>query len=417
MATFDHVNGNITMRIVDNNPTIEFWVLTDSMTYNHDQTWSYAVNGVSSAVLQFDMNNRGTWQKVASFTVTTDQTVRFTMYDTGLGFATYSYTHVVDRASVPPKPAGLVISNVLSTSVNADGAGNGDGGSPIDFWQVGYGTSSTTPTSFKTTDMAGFATITGLTKGTTYYFWFRGHNAKGYGAWSDRVSAKTDDVPAAPGTPVISNVKNTSVDVTFADGSNNGAAIDTREVSYGTNPSYSSAAVTSDGSTTLTGLTPGTTYYIWARTHNVVGWGPYSAKATITTDDVPDKPSTPVLSEIDQTSMRVVFSANGDGGSPILNYRIGYGTSPSAPQTYVTSDLDQVLTGLDAGTTYYVWGQVGNLYGWSPLSASASVRTAAGAWVNVNGVWKEAVPYVNVNGVWKLTKAWAKIAGVWKETK
>lgn len=418
MATYDHVNGNITLRVTDDGSQVRFWVLTDSQTYNHDQTWSFVANGITSGVRTFDMNNRGSWQEIGLFTTSITQTMKFTIYDTGLGFPTYTFVYTANRDTVPPKPAGLVISNVTSTTVDADGAGNGDGGSPVDFWQVGYGTSSTTPSLYKTTDMAGLATITGLSKGTTYYFWFRGHNALGYGPWSSRVTATTDDVPDPPSVVSLSSVTNTSVYAAFTAGSNNGASVDTYQIGYGTSSTTAQSTVTSDGSTTITGLKPGTTYYFWAKAHNAAGWGSYGARGSVTTKDVPDAPSAPNLSEITQTTARAIFTDNSNNGSTISAHQLGWATTSSAPTTTVSSDTDQVLTGLPAGKQLYFFARAQNSYGWGPWSVAKSAKTVAGAWVYYlpTKTWKPAIPWVRTNGVWKVAKPWVRIAGSWKGT-
>jgi hypothetical protein len=81
-----------------------------------------------------------------------------------------------------------------------------------------------------------------------------------------------------------------------------------------------------------------------------------------------------------------------------------------------------VVTGLTPGTVYNFAVRSQNAYGWSAWSKVTSVRTVAGAYVNVNGVWKLAVPYVNVGGVggtggvWHQAEAWTKSIGVWGRT-
>lgn len=34
-------------------------------------------------------------------------------------------------------------------------------------------------------------------------------------------------------------------------------------------------------------------------------------------------------------------------------------------------------------------------------------------WINVNGVWRPAVPYVNVSGVWKQATPKINLGGIW----
>lgn len=224
-------------------------------------------------------------------------------------------------------------------------------------------------------------------------------------------------VPAAPSAPVISNLGSTTVTATFTDGSNGGSAITSRQLGYGTNGSAPTTIISSDGSTDITGLTPGTVYYIWARTHNAKGDSAWSVRTTFTTKNVPAATSTPVLSDIGPTSITVSWTPNGDGGDPITGYEIGYGTSSSAP-SIVNSDSASPYTqiGLSPGVKYYFWVRAINATGTGPYSASANATTIAGVRIKVAGVWKFAIPYVRVSGVWKLAHPYVKASGVWKET-
>lgn len=132
----------------------------------------------------------------------------------------------------------------------------------------------------------------------------------------------------------------------------------------------------------------------------------------------PPAPTAPSLSAIGQTSLKASSDSNGDGGSPITAYEIGYGRDPDYPEEMVESvgSSDLTLTGLSPGQVYYVWGRGWNQYGPGAWSARSTATLLAGAWVDVDGVKKRAVPYVRDGGVWKLAVSWTKIQGVWKES-
>lgn len=221
-------------------------------------------------------------------------------------------------------------------------------------------------------------------------------------------------IPGAPSTPRISGIKATSMVVSFTDGSNGGDGIDSRQIGYDDNPDASSLTiVSSDGSTTISGLTTNRIYYFWARTHNSEGWGPWSGRASAKTLSVPVAPSAPLLSSVTATSVDISWTANGNGGSPITAYQIGYGTNPTTPTTTVSAKSPQVVNGLTPGTAYYIFVRAQNSVGWSAWSKPTSMRTVAGAYILVGTKWKLAVPYVNVGGTWKLAEAWGRSAGVW----
>lgn len=224
-------------------------------------------------------------------------------------------------------------------------------------------------------------------------------------------------VPSAPSKPVISSIKATSFIATFTDGSNGGASINSRQLAYSpTADRADGEIISSDGSTTISGLTPGTLYRIWARTHNSEGYGAWSSAATATTLKTPGAPSTPLLSSVQATSVDVAFSANESGGSTITGYQIGYGTSSSTPTTIVAARSPQVVTGLTPGTMYYFFVRAQNSVGWSAWSGAASVRTVAGAYIQDGSTVKLAVPYVRDGGVWKIAEPWVRTVGVWKRT-
>lgn len=126
-------------------------------------------------------------------------------------------------------------------------------------------------------------------------------------------------------------------------------------------------------------------------------------------------PALPSISNVQQNSFDVTW-ADGGGGAPIDSRQLGYGTNPSAPTTIISADGTDSLSGLLAGTTYYVWVRTHNVVGYTDWSPRAQVETIAGARVLVGGVWKKAVPYVKVAGVWKQARPWVKVLGEWKES-
>lgn len=225
-----------------------------------------------------------------------------------------------------------------------------------------------------------------------------------------------DTKPAKPTTPVISSITATSVHVKFSDGSNGGDAIDSRQIGYGTSSSAPQRYVSSNKSTTISGLSQGTTYYFWARTHNSLGWSSLSGRASATTLRTPSAPSAPLLAGVRATSVDVAFSAPSNGGSTITGYQIGYGTNSSTPTSTVGASSPQVVTGLEPGTVYYFRVRARNSVGWGAWSAARSIRTIAGAYIKVGAETKLAVPYVKAGGTWRVAEPWIRTVGVWKRT-
>lgn len=223
-------------------------------------------------------------------------------------------------------------------------------------------------------------------------------------------------IPAKPSTPVLTGITSISIYATFSDGANGGDAIDARQIGFGVSPTSVQHIVSSDRSTTLNGLAPGTTYYVWARTHNSVGWSAWSGRASAKTIIGPAAPSAPFLSSVTATSVDISFVLNDTGGAPITAFQIGYGTNPAVQSVIVSAANPQLITGLTPGTLYYFWVRAQNSVGWGAWSASRSVRTVAGVYVKVGAETKLAVPYVKVGGVWKIAECWVRTVGEWKRT-
>ena len=223
-------------------------------------------------------------------------------------------------------------------------------------------------------------------------------------------------VPPAPSSVRLSSITSTSMYAAFTSNGNGSETFIRFELGWGTLGNTPQTVITVDGSTSVNALTPGTTYYFWARGVNAAGTGSWSPRSQATTLRVPYAPDPVLLSFITQTTMRTSFNANGNGGAAVTQWQLGYGTSSSAPQILVTSAGTKDISGLLPATTYYFWARGMNSVGWGPYSARTTARTIAGARVLVGGVWKEAIPYVRVGGVWKIAQPWGKIAGVWKKT-
>lgn len=232
------------------------------------------------------------------------------------------------------------------------------------------------------------------------------------------ISVDRTSAPPAPGAWVIEEIEDTWVQGDTDTLPNGGLAIDQIQVRYDDNTSASSPSYFDPGTDAwgvISGLLRGKTYYFWLRTHNAKGWSPWSSRTQATTHNYPPAPGAPTISEIKQSSVKAVFSGKGDGGSPILEWQIGYGTGSSTP-TLFKSGWNMTISGLVPGAVHYFWARGRNKYGWGAWSTRSTATLLAGAWVDVNGVKKRAVPYVNVGGVWKVATPYAKIAGMWKET-
>lgn len=263
-----------TMMIRDTGSVVEFWLNSNnSTTFSASLPWGFIINGVSQNKTYNYPAGAG-WRKLSEWAISTSQTVQFRLGNTGTsGFGgPTTFNQAISRGTVPPAPNAPVISEITDTSMRVIFSGNGDGGASITAWQIGF---SADPNSIYGSIDSFDHVFEDLDPGVTYYFWARGVNTVGYGPWSVRSSARTLSVPETMGSPVISDVRQTQVQVDFeftvGDG---GTPILEFEVGW-TTTALADPDDTTTGSfpTIATGLDPGVLYYFSVRARNAVGWG------------------------------------------------------------------------------------------------------------------------------------------------
>lgn len=276
-----NIGGNTTMMIRDTGGMVEFWVRTGPQTWNNQQPWGFGANGSNSGTLYYRMLAGGNWQKFGEVYVGYNQTVRFTLVNSGLGFPSYDFFQAISRSTVPPAPYTYETYAVSSTQIWVGFAGQGDGGSPIQEWQIGYGSNPNNPEQF--VGSGGGTTVGGFSSGQRVYFWTRGRNLVGWGPWSNRTEATTWRVPYAPNFIGFPMVDQMSVRTEYVDSGNGGQPILERQLGYGQNSTTPSsfANANESGFTDISGLDPGKLYYFWVRNRNSIGWGPWSERAQV----------------------------------------------------------------------------------------------------------------------------------------
>lgn len=180
-------------------------------------------------------------------------------------------------------------------------------------------------------------------------------------------------IPSAPTKPVASAFTHNSMTVKFsAQGSIPATAY---QLQRATNSAFTTGVTTisSTGTSNITGLTPGTTYYYRARSQSAAGWSAWSS--TLTTYTRPQA-NTPTIDSITATGMRVQFGHTG-GASGGVSWELQRATNAAFTLNVVTiaSNGTSVISGLQPNTTYYFRAIGSNASGDGPWSGSRSATT------------------------------------------
>ncbi|KAE8987960.1 hypothetical protein PR001_g22172 [Phytophthora rubi] len=284
-----------------------------------------------------------------------------------------------------------------------------NGGDPVTAYEVQWALDSgfTTPSSVVVTIMSGMIApyrrvISSLTKGTPYFIRVRARNSQGFGQLQPSVPGKMQPytTPSAPTQVVLGITSATMLTVRWAPPSDDGGdAISAYVVQWDVAAGFDSLALTTgttatvgdatQRSYTITGLTPGTLYYVRVFAKNRGGQGtpqtstPASFVPAVTN---PGKPNTLTLvatnvtGQLRATWQAPVIPAHGYpcagtlqapgscpvvgalnmvfGGVDVKNYVVQYSErsdfwSPVESTTAGTV-VTVLLTGLVSGKTYYV---------------------------------------------------------------
>ena len=237
------------------------------------------------------------------------------------------------------------------------------------------------------------ATVTGLTNGTAYQVQVQATNSKGNSPWSPSATATpTVQKPDTPAAPTLS-YGNGSLSVSWTAPDDNGASItgyrvrrcdDSKDCSAGSSNWSPKDISGNTTSTTLTGLTNGTTYQVQVRAKNSVGNSPFSSSSKEYPSTVPSAPGAPTLT-VKHQALGVSWSAPANGGSALTDYDVRYCDASSVlcdqdsqwttwPHSGTGTSTN--ITGLTNGTGYKVQVKAKNRGGFGSWSSSGSATPA-----------------------------------------
>ncbi|MCX6147084.1 MAG: hypothetical protein NTW25_07510, partial [Candidatus Kapabacteria bacterium] len=287
--------------------------------------------------------------------------------------------------AVPPTLSTTAISSIGTTTASSGGNITASGGASVTargvVWDIV--TSPSTTLSTKTSDGTGTgiftSSITGLTPGTTYYVRAYATNSAGTSYGNEVSFSALPDIPTLT-TTAISSITSSAASSGGNITANNGAAVTARGVVWdiATSPTIALSTKTSDGSgngafaSSITGLSPGTTYYVRAYATNSAGTA-YGSEVSFTTLAVPPTLTTTAISAITTISATSGGNISASGGASVTARGVVWdiATSPTIALATKTSDGTGIgvfvssITGLTPGTTYYVRAYATNSAGTS----------------------------------------------------
>ena len=290
-----------------------------------------------------------------------------TAYGSQITVKTLTVPTVTTRSSTALSKTGF------TTGGNVTSAGGGT--LTVTERGIVYSTTVQDPTTSNTKVLAATPTgtgsytisLTGLTPGTIYYVRAYAINSVGTG-YGSRITVTTPREPVLT-TTAITSVSTTSASSGGTISSSTGSSVTARGVCYSTTPNpTTSNTKTSNGTGTgtftssITGLSPSTTYYVRAYATNTTGTG-YGNELSFTTTSTGSQPSltTTAASGITQTTASSGGNVTADGGSTVTARGICYATTqnPTTSNTVVNSGtgigvFTSSLSGLTPSTTYYI---------------------------------------------------------------
>jgi uncharacterized protein (TIGR02145 family) len=401
-GTFSNLNNNIT---VASNSNYSLYNGTNSTGFNALPAGSIFPNGTNG--------NYGTGSFWTATVDATNNTKAEWMYFFLSYFYvgkdccnTYEKEHgmsirlVKDDNSIEASPTNPVLATSSATSITSNSAilgGNvtDEGATQVSVRGLVYGTTTGSST-YSVTIGSGAgtftSTLTGLTQGATYFVRSFATNVQG-------TSYGTETSFTTQTTPTVSvTTKPISITTTTAIGggtisSTGGASITTSGIVWGasTNPEITLTTKTTDGTTSgtftssITGLTQGTTYHVRAYATNYLGtsYGPDISFTTITT---PTVSSTATVTSITGSTATSGGTITVDGGATVTSRGVVWGTTTGSSTFSATSGTGtgtylSNLSGLSIATTYFVrafaTNSAGTAYGPEVQFATPNTATVA----------------------------------------
>ncbi len=343
--------------------------------------WSLTANPTLANSLTTDGTGTGVF--TSSLTLLTPVTTYYVRaYATNSSGTAYgaqvSFVTAANLPVVTTTPVTAITSNTAVSGGNVTSGGNATVTARGVCWAV---TQNPTILNSKTTDATGIgvfvSTMTGLSPNTTYYVRAYATNSTGTSYGQEHTFTTRPAIPTVT-TAAITNITNISAvggGNVISDGN---SPVTERGICWAlTNNPTTAATKNIEGAGTgafvssLTGLTPNTTYYVRAYAINAEGTSyglPVSFKTNLSV--TPPTVTTAAITAITTTTATGGGNVTADGNSAVIARGVCWSTSE-----YPTTDSDttkngtgtgafvSLLTGLTGNTTYYVRAYAINSFG------------------------------------------------------
>ena len=274
--------------------------------------------------------------------------------------------------SAPTVTTGEV-TNITQTSAKCSGNVTADGGATVTergiCWSATHNPTTSGSHATSGTGTGSFTcNMTGLTAGTIYYVRAYAKNSQGTSYGSEVSFSTTANMPTVT-TNTVTNVTQTTATCGGNVTSDGGATITARGVCWSTsqNPTVNNSHTTNgtgagNFTSSITGLSPNTTYYVRAYATNSAGTA-YGVQRTFTTEQNITAPTvtTNTVTNVTQTTATCGGNVTNSGGANVTARGVCWSTSqnPTVSNSHTTDgtgagSFTSNITGLSPNTTYYV---------------------------------------------------------------
>ena len=381
--------------------------------------WNTSQNPTVSGSHTTDGNGTGSFTSNITGLVT-NTTYYVRAYATNSVGTAYGEQRSFTTVGVPSVTTNSV-SNITATTASCGGNVTSTGGVSVTARGVCWSTSQNpTESGSHTTDGSGSgsftSSITGLSANTTYYVRAYATNSVGT-AYGEQKTFTTLTTPTVT-TNTVSNVTATTASCGGNVTSTGGASVTARGVcwSISQNPTVSDSHTT-DGSSTgsftssITGLTANTIYYVRAYATNSAGTAYGDQRTFTTTAGSEPTVTTNTVSNVTTTTATCGGNVSNTGGTSVTARGVCWSTSqnPMVSGSHTTNgsgtgSFTSSITGLTANTIYYVrayaTNSVGTSYGeqrsFTTLSNDITVPSAPTG-ITVANMGTSSVPQIKIS--------------------